>query len=136
MSSTERTRGQKAAAAGLWVLIVLELLGMGLAGLSKFQGDGWPRMFEGWGYPAWFASVIGAAEISGVLMLTVRKFSSYAAMLLIFIMLGAIWTVLTNESQLGPGMPTIHITILSIILAARWKSRWRPGRAHAAQARA
>ncbi len=133
MSSTERARGRKAVAAGLWVLIVLELLGMGVAGVSKFQGDGWQRMFEGWGYAAWFALVIGAAEMSGALMLTARKFASYAAMLLIVIMLGAIWTVLTNESQLGPGIPTIHIAILSTILVGRWKSRWRPGRAQGAQ---
>ena len=134
MSSTERMRGRKAVAAGLWVLIVLELLGMGVAGLSKFQGDGWPRMFEGWGYAAWFALAIGTAEMSGALMLTVRKFASYAAMLLIVIMLGAIWTVLTNESRLGPGIPTIHIAILGTILVGRWKSRWRPGRAQGARA--
>ena len=133
MSSTERVRGRKAAAAGLWVLIVPELLGMGLAGLSKFQGDAWQRMFEGWGYAAWFALVIGAAEMGGALMLTAKKFASYAAMPLIVIMLGAIWTVTTNESQLGPGMPTIHITILGIILVGRWRSRWRPGRAQGAQ---
>ena len=133
MSSTERVRGRKAAAAGLWVLIVPELLGMGLAGLSKFQGDAWQRMFEGWGYAAWFALVIGAAEMGGALMLTAKKFASYAAIPLIVIMLGAIWTVTTNESQLGPGMPTIHIAILSIILAGRWRSRWRPGRAQGAQ---
>ena len=134
MSSTERVKGRKAVAAGLWVLIVLELLGMGVAGLSKFQGDTWQRMFEGWGYAAWFALVIGAGEMSGALMLTARKFASYAAVLLIVIMLGAIWTVLTNESQLGPGIPTIHIAILSTILVGRWKSRWRPGRAQGAQA--
>ena len=104
MSSTERVKGRKAVAAGLWVLIVLELLGMGVAGVSKFQGDGWQRMFEGWGYAAWFALVIGAAEMSAALMLTARKLASYAAMLLIVIMLGAIWTVLTNETRLGPGI--------------------------------
>ena len=134
MSSTERTRGQKVAAVGLGLLIAFELFGMGLAGIAKFQGDIWQRMFEGWGYAPWFASVVGATEIGGVLMLTVRKLSSYAAMLLIVIMLGAIWAVLTNESQLGPGMPAIHISILGIILAVRWKSRWRPGMARGARA--
>ena len=38
---------------------------------------------------------------------------------------GAIWTVLTNESQLGPGIPLIHIVVLTIILRARWSARWK-----------
>ena len=47
MVSTEGGLGSQAVMIGLWVLTVLELLGMGVAGLSKFQGDGWVRMFEG-----------------------------------------------------------------------------------------
>ncbi len=129
MGSTERSKLRAVGAAMLWILSVLELLGFGVAGLTKFQGEGWQNMFVGWGYTAWFALVIGGAEVLGALLLVVPRFASYAASLLIVIMLGAIWTVVspTNETQLGPGVPTINIAVLSIILYARWRRRWRPG---------
>ena len=55
MSSTEKPVARRIGMVGLWILTVLEVLGMGAAGLSKFQGDGWVLMFEGWGYAGWFA---------------------------------------------------------------------------------
>ena len=127
MGSSERSVASKIGVAALWVLVVLELLGLGLAGLSKFVQDGWANMFVDWGYARWFAFVIGAGELGGAVLLLIPRFTSYAASLLIVIMIGALWTVLTNETRLGPGLPTIHIVVLSILLAARWKRRWRPG---------
>ena len=128
MESTERSKLHTVGAVMLWALIVLEVLGMVLAGLAKFQGDQWQDMFVGWGYPAGFAFVIGAAEALGPLLLLVPRFASYVASVLIVIMLGAIWTVAspTNETGLGPGLPAIHIAVLSIILYARRGQRSRP----------
>jgi len=119
---------RKAGRIGLWILILLEVLGMGAAGLSKFQGDGWQLLFESWGYAGWFALVIGALELSCALLLAVPRVASYAASVLIVIMLGAIWTVSTNDTELGQGIPLIHVVVLSIILQARWQSRWTPAR--------
>ncbi len=128
MPSTERSTGGRIAMALFWILVVLELAGMGLAGVSKFQGDGWMGMFEGWGYPAWFALVIGGTELGGAVLLLVPRLASYSAAVLIGVMLGAIWTVIgqTTQTGLGPGLPLIHIAVLSIILGVRWKRRWRP----------
>ena len=125
MESTERSKLRIVGAAMLWILSIFELLGIGVAGLSKFQGEGWQNMFVGWGYPGWFALVIGGTEM----LVVVPRFASYAASMLIVIMLGAIWTVIspTNTTQLGPGIPMIHIAVLSTILYARWSRRWRPG---------
>lgn len=129
MTSTGPSTGKKIAMGLLWVLIALELLSMAAAGASKFQGDGWRRMFEGWGYPAWGALVIGAAEFVGALALAVPKLASYSAAMLIVIMLGAIWTVIdpSNTTGLGPGIPALNIAALSIIMIARRDRRWRPG---------
>ena len=128
MESTERSKLRTVGAVMLWILSIFQLLGLGVAGLSKFQGELWQNMFVGWGYPGWFALVIGGAEMLGALLLVVPRFASYAASMLIVIMLGAIWTVIspTNDTQLGPGIPLIYIAVLSIILYARWRRRWRP----------
>ena len=121
------TWARRIGVAALWLLLVLEVLGMGMAGLSKFVQDGWANMFEGWGYPRPFTYVIGAAELGGALLLLVPRLTAWMAPMLITIMLGAIYTVLTNETRLGPGVPTIHIAVLSILAAWRWNSRWTPG---------
>ena len=123
---------QKALAIGVWALIVFELQ-IGLTGVAKFGDGPWRAWFEGWGYPPWFLLAIGIAELGGAVTLIMKKFASYAAMLLIGIMMGALWTVTIKESQLGPDGPIIHIVILSLILWGRWKHRWRPGSIHGAQ---
>lgn len=124
------SRAARLRTGGLWLLTVLEWLGMGAAGLSKFSGDGWQRMFEGWGYSAWFALFIGAAELGLATLLLIPRLTSYAAVGLIVIMVGAIFTVLTNETELGPGIPTIHILVLTLLAWARWPRRWGRAVAH------
>ena len=70
------------------------------------------------------------------LLVVVPRFASYAASMLMVVMLGAIWTVVpsANETGLGPGIPTIHIAVLSIILYARWGRRWRSNPASTGEA--
>jgi len=133
MASTERGRMQKAIAVGLWVLIVFEMQ-IGLTGVGKLGSGQWQAWFEGWGYAPWFVVSIGVAEIGGAVMLLVKKLASYAAMLLIAIMVGALWTVTTKESQLGPDGPIIHLVGLSLLLWGRWKHRWRPESTQGARA--
>ena len=128
MDATEHTQrrwGRRALGAGLWILIVLEWLGMGGAGLAKFMGDTWVTMFIGWGYPAWFTYVVGIGEVSLASALLVPRLASYAAMGLIAIMVGALATVLIHESSLGPLGPVIHMGVLVVILRTRWSRRWR-----------
>jgi len=128
MGSTGQGKLRIAGGVLLWILTVFELLGMGLAGAAKFQGDGWQNMFLGWGYPAWLALAVGAVEVVGALLILVPRFATYAAAMLIVIMLGAVWTVASpgNETNLGPVLPAIHIVVLSIIRRARRGRRWRP----------
>jgi putative oxidoreductase len=129
MASSERDWPRTMKRIGLGILVTLEFLGMGLAGMAKFQGDAWQRMFTEWGYPVWFSFVIGGLEVTGAFLILVPRLTSYAAMLLIAVMLGALGTELFVMRQLGPTMPIIHLTILSILLAARWRHRWRRGSA-------
>ena len=55
-----------------WILVVLLAAAFGLAALGKLSGAA-TDMFAGWGYPAWFAMLIGVLEIAGALGLLVPK---------------------------------------------------------------
>lgn len=109
-----------------WILLMLEVLSMATAGWGKFEHyDGWRHWFERWGYGAWFSPVIGVVEISGALLLLVPRVASYAAALLIVVMLGAFYTVTTKESDLSWVDPLVHIGLLAVVLAVRWPRRTR-----------
>jgi uncharacterized membrane protein YphA (DoxX/SURF4 family) len=108
----------------LWLITLLEALSMIDAGWGKFESAaGWQHWFVTSGYAAWFATVIGLAEIGGGLLLLVPKVASYAALLLMGIMLGAFYTVTMNESDLSWVDPLVHATLLGLILLFRWPSR-------------
>jgi len=110
----------------LWVLIGLETLAMGAAGAAKFLNwPLWSGMFEAWGYGAWFAAVIGAAEVVGALLLLVPKLSTYAASGLAVIMAGALFTTLTKPNELGWQAAAVHLVILLAIAGFRYGRRAR-----------
>jgi len=121
MSTGERRRWWAIAGLiALWLVTIVEALGMGVAGFSKFQNpDFWRASFSGWGYPEGFSAVVGAVEMAGALLLLLPASARYGASVLIVIMLGAMYTDLANESGLGLAAPLIHLTLLGIILAAR-----------------
>ncbi len=113
----------------VWALTILVTLGMGMAGFVKFGaagGEMWAGMFEGWGYPNGFVYLIGALELGGALMLLIPRFASYAAGLLIVVMLGALATVVIHDDPLGVTGPIIFFVALTILLLARWGRRWQP----------
>ncbi len=83
------------------VVMLLEVLAMGDAGLGKFQNlDGWLYWFARFGYPPQMSLVVGALK-----------------------------AVLTTETDLGWFDPTLHLVFLTIIGTVHWKPRWRPARA-------
>ena len=62
--ASENRTGRRVGVALLWLVTLLEVAGMGVAGWSKFGSpEAWTGMFESWGYPAWFAFVIGGSEM-------------------------------------------------------------------------
>jgi uncharacterized membrane protein YphA (DoxX/SURF4 family) len=118
---------RRIAKGGVWVVVVLEMLSIGAAGFAKFAAsEVWTGLFVGWGYPRGFTFVVGAVEVLGALALLAPRLASYAAGGLIVVMVGALATVLLNDTQLGPIAPTLHLIGLSIVLRARWARRWNP----------
>ena len=104
----------------LWLVTVLIALSMIDAGYGKFESaDGWQHWFGQWGYAPWFATVIGVAEIGGGALLLTPRTAPYAAALLIAIMLGALYTVTTNVSELSSFDPLFNTALLAIVLLAR-----------------
>jgi uncharacterized membrane protein YphA (DoxX/SURF4 family) len=112
----------------LWILTVLLALWMVAAGLGKFQNAAeWQQWFvEDWGYPSWFRSFVGVAEIGGGILLLVPRIAPYAAAGLATIMLGALWTITTKPTDLSSVTPLIGAVLFCIVLAARWPWRSRP----------
>ncbi len=84
----------------------------------------WIGYFAEFGYPAWFSYAIGALEIAGVALLLIPRIAPYAALGLVVIMLGALQAVTTHETALGADGPIVHLVLLGIILAGRWRGRW------------
>ena len=118
------SRKQRFAAIFTWTITLFPALGLGMAGLAKLpSSETWQNMFESWGYAPWFSTVIGVLELAGALALLAPKLTAYAASGLVVIMLGALYTVLTSDTTLGPVTPIIHLVLLSTLIRLRWGTR-------------
>jgi uncharacterized membrane protein YphA (DoxX/SURF4 family) len=108
----------------LWVLTVAVAVGLLLAGATKFTAsETWIGLFEGWSYPAWFSYAVGAVEVVGALVLVVPRYSTYAAGVLMLIMAGAIFTLLTNPGEMGPAPAVFNFVGLAVIAYSRRGAR-------------
>ena len=102
----------------LWIVSIFAGLAMVAVGQGKFTNpELWATWFESWGYPGWFMTLVGAAEVLGGLSLLIPKTAPYGAAGLIIIMLGALFTVVTNESgRFTPPPVLMYLTLFSIIV--------------------
>ncbi len=83
----------------------------------------WTTAFATFGYPPLMAYFVGGAEVLGVVLLLVPRFSSYAAIGLGVIMVGALHAMLTFPNELGWYAPVMHLGALTLIGTVRWKRR-------------
>jgi uncharacterized membrane protein YphA (DoxX/SURF4 family) len=108
----------------LWVVTGLAASTLFDAGLGKFASNaGWVYWFGRWGYPARFVTLIGLAEAGGALLMLLPALASYAAASLIVVMVGAFYTVITNETDLSWFDPVFNVALLLVVLAGRWTRR-------------
>ena len=103
------------------VFVVLLAMGYALAGIGKLTGAA-NEMFVGWGYPTWFAIVIGVLEIVGALLLLFPKTTRIAIVGLTVIMLGAVYTHLANGEAIQVLRPAVFLGMLWSV----WISRSNP----------
>ena len=107
-----------------WILVVLMAAGYLLAAAGKLTGVA-ASMFEGWGYAPWFMMLIGVLELAGAIGLLIPKLTRFAILGLTVIMLGAMYTHLTNDQSAQVVRPMIFLAFLWSI----WFLRGRPGAA-------
>ena len=97
-----------------WILAVLLAVMFAMAAAGKLTGAATP-MFEGWGYPAWFAMLIGVAEAAGAVCLLIPKTTRCAIYGLTAIMLGAVYTHLANGEGTQVVRPVIFLAVLWVL---------------------
>ena len=104
----------KARTITSWILVV-PLAGLyALAGVGKLTGSA-AEMFGDWGYPAWFAILIGALELAGGIGLLVPKLLRFAVYGLTIIMFGAMYTHLANGETMDVLRPVIFTAFLWLV---------------------
>jgi putative oxidoreductase len=96
------------ALKGLLAVAFLGAGGMKLSGNPKMAGN-----FERWGFPSWFMTLIGAAEVAGAIGLFLPQTGSFAAAGLILVMLGAAGTHLGHK-EYGESAPAFVLMLLLI----------------------
>jgi putative oxidoreductase len=104
-----------------WVLAVLLTLGFLAAATGKLTGAA-TQTFARWGYPAWFATLIGVTELAGGIGLLIPRTTRYAVAGLTVIMFGAIYTHLANHEGLQVLRPVIFLALLWTV----WWLRGKP----------
>ncbi len=97
-----------------WVLAILLAVAFLIAALGKLTGAAVP-MFERWGYPAWFATLIGVAELAGAVGLLVPRVTRWAALGLGAVMLGAAYTHLSAGEGLEVLRPLVFLALLAVV---------------------
>jgi uncharacterized membrane protein YphA (DoxX/SURF4 family) len=125
----ETSRWRKRLLTGLCWFIAMEIFL--LAPMKFYPGGafGYPsytEKFVNWGYPAWFAYVIGAGEIlCGVFLIRPRR-RFFGAALFSFILTGAVTTHIINHDTLTDSLAApIHLILCLIIALPTWPPDWR-----------
>jgi putative oxidoreductase len=92
-----------------WALRVFLALIFVAAGVDKFMGPMWVKVFNDIGFGQWFRYFTGVIEVLGGLLLLIRPATIIAVPVLICTMLGA---VLVHVTVVGIGFPTIAVSVL------------------------
>lgn len=87
-----------------------------LSGLIKFFGQSvLSQTFVNWGYPVWFAFVVGLFEITGGALMLGRNSCFYGACLTALIMFGAFFTHLVHGEMMLAVVPLAMMALLFMI---------------------
>ena len=102
---------------GEWALRVLLALVFVAAGLDKFLGAMWVRVFNDIGFGQWFRYVTGIVEVLGGCLLLMPRATVVAVPVLVCTMAGALIVHLT---VVGIGPQTVAVSVLVAALVVLW----------------
>jgi uncharacterized membrane protein YphA (DoxX/SURF4 family) len=97
-----------------WVLAVLLALAFLASAAGKLTGAA-TQTFAHWGYPPWFATLIGVFELAGAVGLLIPKTTRYAVLGLTALMFGAAYTHLANHEGIQVLRPAIFLAVLWVL---------------------
>ena len=93
-----------------------------LVGVMKFVDPSWVRNFSRWGYPDHFYMVVGVLEAVGGIALFVPRLTTYAALMLIAMMIGAVLTHLFHGEPHRITGPLVYLAVVALTGWLRRKS--------------
>lgn len=92
----------------VWVVCGLVALAFLGAGGSKLAGVPMHvEHFDQWGYPQWFRIFVGGVEVTAGALLLVPRMASYAAAVLVLVMIGAVGTHVMHGEWMETAPPLI-----------------------------
>ena len=108
----------------LWALQIFATVGFTVAGIGKFRSAFWIAAFARWGFSDGFRMLIGVLELAGGLLLAFPRTTSYAAVLIGCIMVGAAGTLVLHKEPWAA--PVFWLVIMALLGIARRRRAWRP----------
>jgi uncharacterized membrane protein YphA (DoxX/SURF4 family) len=112
----------KGKTIALWVVSILLTAMFLFAGAPKLlKPDQVKAMFVGYGYPAWFAILIGVSEVLGAIGLLVPRLAALAAAGLSIIMVGAFFTHALHREYQHSLVPLVLLVLLLAVGYTRFK---------------
>ena len=100
----------KGSGKGILVVSILLALLFLLNGGMKLAGR-MVSQFEMWGYPGWFQYLIGVAETAAGVGFLMKKTRFLAAVAMIVVMLGAIFTLVRDGQTAQAAVPVISLLL-------------------------
>ena len=105
----------------LWIVSVLLSAAFLLAGGPKLLFlDKVKPMFVQYGYPAWFAGLIGSCEVLGAIGLLIPRLAALAATGLSIIMIGATYTHVSHHEYTHAITPAVLLVLLIAVAYVRF----------------
>lgn len=102
----------------LWVVTLLLAAMFLMVGGMKLLGKE-DAQFIHWGYPSWFAYVIGVVELGGAILLLFPSTAALAAAMLAIVMIGATITHIRAGEISHIALPAVLLVLLIIVGYAR-----------------
>ncbi len=108
----------------LWAVTCLVAVMFLFSGIPKFFDPGWVDRFARWDYAPWFVYLIAVSETLGAIGLLIPRTAAYAALGLVVIMLGAMYTHLAHGQGNRVIWNLVYVLLLGLIVAGRWHQRF------------